>query len=90
MEPRDDVRFDEIVGHLALIQYNFECYRKVFCFNRNNWSYILLIFEHIAYLKAFEKYNNTGDVFNFKCFPNFIKYNSVRDNGQAADHCMVE
>lgn len=48
-ELRDDAGFDEIAGHLTLIQYNFECHRKVFSSDRNDWSHILLIVEPIAY-----------------------------------------
>jgi len=84
-ELRDDSGFDEIVGHLTLIQYNFECHRKVFSSDRNDWSHILIIVEPIAYNSATEKYNNTGDAFDFLCFSHFSTHSIKRDNGPATD-----
>jgi hypothetical protein len=85
-ELRDDAGFDEINGHLTLINFSLECHLTVFSTDKASQSHFLLFQEPFCHKSTGETYNwGPADLTRMKRFSVFTNNNLSLDNGPPQD-----
>jgi hypothetical protein len=85
-ELQDDFSCDEIAGHLALLNFSFECYHKVFSSNKQYESHFLLFTTPSSHNSGSEKWNwGKNDLALFSAYSAFTNSKGTLNNGPATD-----
>ncbi|KUJ06515.1 uncharacterized protein LY89DRAFT_410620 [Mollisia scopiformis] len=86
-ELQDDSSFDEIVGHLSLLRFSYECWNKVFSVDRQTESQFWLFSEPFAHNTADEKnvWGEEDDMRSFETLSTFTDKPAENDNGPSTD-----
>lgn len=83
-ELQDDSSYDEITGHLALVNFSFECYLPELSSDKESDSHLFRFVNPFSDSSAGEDLGN-NDLGRFKDFSTFTNTKPTLDNGPATD-----